>query len=461
MTVRTTPTPPPVRARPARRRFGLADLLGPLAIFSVVAVVCLWLANQGLSGLTSPERSIGSFGLLTGLLAADLMLLQVVLLARIPWVERAWGHDLLVRRHRLLGFASFWFMIAHVALYAVERLGRGGGAAVWAVFVTDSWMLFATVGTLLVIGVTITSIRYARRKLRYESWHLLHLYAYLGIAFAFPHQLVDGADFHQTYAQIYWWTLYLFSLGTILVYRVGWPLWRSLYHRMRVESVRPEIPGVISVTVRGHRLDRLRTRSGQFFVWRFFDGPGWSRGNPYTISAAPQQDRLRMTIQAAGDGSTRAARLRPGTRVFIEGPYGTMTAERRRHPRMLLMAAGVGVTPIRALLEDSPYAPGETTLIYRYTEHEHAVLTAEIDEIAARRGVRVCYLPGPRRADGSWQPAGPHRLDDAEALAGLVPDLTHHDAFVCGPPQWIAAARKALHRAGAARDQVHTEDFAW
>lgn len=458
MTARPTMAPPPVRARPAPRKFGLADLLGPLAILSVVAVVCLWLANQGLGGL---DRAVGSLGLLTGLLASDLMLLQVVLLARIPWVERAWGHDLLVRRHRLLGFASFWFMIAHVALYAVERLGRGGASALWAVFVTDSWMLFATVGTLMVIGVTITSIRYARRKLRYESWHLLHLYAYLGIAFAFPHQLADGADFHATYAQIYWWTLYLFSLGTILVYRVGWPVWRSLYHRMRVESVRPEVPGVISVTVRGHRLDRLRTRSGQFFVWRFFDGPGWSRGNPYTISAAPQQDRLRVTIQAAGDGSTRAARLRPGTRVFIEGPYGTMTAERRRHPRMLLMAAGVGVTPIRALLEDSPYAPGETTLIYRYTEHEHAVLTAEIDEIAARRGVRVCYLPGSRRADGSWQPDGPRRLDDAEALARLVPDLAHHDAFVCGPPSWTTAARKALHRAGVARDQVHTEDFAW
>jgi predicted ferric reductase len=455
---------PPVPKRPTRRGFGPADLLGPLAIFSVVAVVCLWLADQGLASLGGLDRAIGSLGLLTGLLASDLMLLQVVLLARIPWVERAWGHDLLVRRHRLLGFASFGSMIAHVALYAVERLGRDGGSALsrlWAVFVTDSWMLFATVGTLLVIGVTITSIRYARRKLRYESWHLLHLYAYLGIAFALPHQIADGADFHTTYAQIYWWSLYLFSLGTILVYRVGWPLWRSLYHRMRVESVRPEIPGVISVTVRGHRLDRLRTRSGQFFVWRFFDGPGWSRGNPYTISAAPQPDRLRITIQAAGDGSARAARLRPGTRVFIEGPYGTMTAERRRHPRMLLMAAGVGITPIRALLEDSPYAPGETTLIYRYTEDEHAVLTTEIDDIAARRGVRVRYIAGPRRADGSWQPAGAHRLDDAEALSRLVPDLGHHDTFVCGPPQWTTAARKALYRAGVARDQVHTEDFAW
>jgi len=453
-----------IHRRRAAARFGWADLLGPVGIGSVVAVVCLWLRNQGLANIAG-DRGIGSLGLLTGLVASDLMLLQVVLMARIPWVERAWGHDLLARRHRWVGFTSFWLMTAHVGIFAAERLTRGDGTAwprLWAMFITDPWMLFATLGTMMLCGVVVSSIRRARRRLRYESWHLLHLYAYLGIAFAFPHQLSDGADFHDPVARIYWWTLYLVAASTIVVYRIGVPLWRSLYHRMRVADVHTEGPGVVSVTMNGHRLDRLRAKSGQFFIWRFLDGPGWSRGNPYTISAAPHRDRLRITIQVAGDGSSRAAGLRPGTRVLIEGPYGTLTAQRRRHPRMLLVASGVGITPMRALLEDAPYGPGETALIYRFTREEHAIFTTELDEIASRRGVQVHYVPGSRRADDSWLPAGfEGESDDVEALTKLVPDIVGRDIFVCGPPGWVSSVRKALRRAGATRDQIQTEDFAW
>jgi ferredoxin-NADP reductase len=223
-----------------------------------------------------------------------------------------------------------------------------------------------------------------------------------------------------------------------------------------------EAPGTVSITLKGHRLDKMKTASGQFFVWRFLDGPGWSRGNPYTLSAAPTSDRLRITIKAAGDGSERAARLTPGTRALIEGPYGTLTARRRTQPRILLIAAGIGITPMRALLEDTPYAPGETTLIYRYSEEQHAVFADELRQIAGRRGVELIFLPGPRRADTSWQAAGPaHPGDDAQVLRSLVPDIAHRDIYVCGPPVWITAVRKAARGAGAHRDTVHTEEFAW
>lgn len=453
----------PVR-RSRSAGFGWADLLGPIGILSTVSVGCLFVLDQGVIGLVSWPSGIGSWGLLTGLVSWHLMVLQVIMLARIPWVERAWGHDLLTHRHRWIGFVSFWLMIAHVVAYMIERSMRGSGVltAWWQLFVLDSWMLWATVGTLLIIAVVVLSVRAARRRMRYEPWHLLHLYAYLGMALALPHQISDGADFHTTWAQAYWWTWYLGSLAAILVFRLGLPVWRSGYHRLRVASVDVEAPGVVSVNVTGRHLDRMRTRSGQFFIWRFRDGPGWTRGNPYTISAAPSDDRLRVTIQAVGDGSGRAARLRPGTPVYVEGPYGTMTAQRRRHPRALFVAAGVGITPIRALLEDMPYAPGEATLIYRYSDQQHAIFIPELDELAARRGVIAHYLPGGRRTDGSWQAAGTGSdVDDAEALHRLVPQIAATDVFVCGPPRWITAIKAAARRAGADRMDLHSEDFAW
>jgi len=459
----TQTTPAIALRRPPARRFGWADLLGPIGILSTVIVLGVWIADQGLASLTTLDRAVGSLGLLTGLVSWHLMILQVLLLARIPWVERAWGHDLLTHRHRWVGFASFWFMLAHVAAYMFERSERAGGAVLqawWQLFVLDSWMLWATTGTLLIVVVVALSIRAARRSVRYEPWHLLHLYAYLGMALALPHQLADGADFHQSWTQVYWWTFYVGSLAAVLIFRLGLPIWRSAYHKMTVASVDVEAPGVVSVNVRGRHLDRMRTESGQFFTWRFRDGPGWTRGNPYTISAAPTDDTLRVTIQAVGDGSDRAARLKPGTAVYVEGPYGTMTARRRRHPHLLLVAAGVGITPIRALLEDTPTGPGDSALIYRYTDEQHAIFKPEIDRLAAERGVTVHYLPGPRRHDGSWQAAGP-AATDADGLRALFPQVANADIFVCGPPKWIGAVRRSAMRCGTRRRDIHSEDFAW
>ncbi len=438
----------------------------------MVAVVGLWLLRGGAVRLFFPgaglDARLDSFGLLTGLVSADLMLLQVLLLARIPWVERAWGHDVLTRRHRWFGFVSFWLMGAHVIAFAAERLVRLNAPSLapwWDLFVLNRWMLWASVGTLLIVVVTLTSIRVARRRLRYEAWHLIHLYGYLGVGLALPHQIIDGVDFQSRIARSYWWTAWALTAAAVIVFRLALPTWRSLRHRLRVVEVIPEAPAVVSVVVSGRRLNRLPINSGQFFVWRFRDGPGWTRGHPYTISAAPTDDRLRITARTDGDSGERLAGLTPGTSAVIEGPYGTMTAERRRRPRMLMCAAGVGITPIRALLEEIELSPGEATLIYRFSRPGQGILIDELTGIAARKGVELIMLPGRRRADGSWQaePAtGPEPgRSDADALLALVPDLVERDIYVCGPPDWIAALTTAARACGAVRDQLHSEDFAW
>ncbi len=450
--------------RAARRDQWAADLLGAAAIASIVVVFFIWIQNEGLDSLLSLDRALSSLGLITGLLSANLMLVQTVMLARIPWVERAWGHDLLAHRHKLAGYWSFWLMIAHVVLFAIQRVQREPAAALDAlahVFVLDSWMLWATIGTLMIVGVVVTSIVAARRRLRYESWHLLHLYAYLGMAFALPHMIADGTDFHSVGMQVYWWSIYGLTLGAILFYRVFRPVARSLHHRLRVESVALEGQNVVTIVVGGRDLDAFRTRSGQFFIWRFLGSKGWTRGHPYTISAAPTDDRLRVTIQAVGDGSARAMRVRPGDRVIVEGPYGTMTSARRTRPRMLLMAAGVGITPLRALLEDTDYRPGEADLIYRYRDADHLILGQELDLLASERGATVHYSPGNRRADGAWRSTEDPAPDDVAALRALVPDVAERDAYLCGPEAWLKAATRALRAAGVPARRIHTEIFAW
>ncbi len=453
----------PTGRRPARPGSNGGDLVLAVVALSVAVVLGLWVAHRGGQDLLGGTgAALTSLGRVTGLVAADLLLVQVLAMARIPAAERAFGQDRLARWHRLLGFTSFSLMLAHVVLITLGYAATaqaGVAGELWSLVWTYPGMLLATAGTGLLVLVVVTSVRAARRRLRYESWHLLHLYAYLGVGLALPHQLWTGTDFvFSPWARAYWWTLYGLALGMVLAYRLGVPLVRTLRHRVVVSRVVEEGPGVVSLHLTGRRLNRLSARSGQFFVWRFLDGPGWSRGHPFSLSARPHHSMLRITVKDLGDGSRSLAEIPPGTRVLLEGPYGALTADRRTRTSATLMAAGIGITPLRALLEEMP--PG-ATLIYRARDESELVLRVELDALAARHGHRIVYLLGPRAGDASWLPESWGHVDDATALRHLVPDIADHDVFVCGPEAWTDAALAALAAAGVPDDQVHLERFTY
>ena len=194
-------------------------------------------------------------------------------------------------------------------------------------------MMLATAGTVALIAVVVTSIRAARRRMRYESWHLIHLYAYLGVGLALPHQLWAGADFTASpVATVFWWGLWIAAVAAVVLWRVITPLTRSLRHRIRVLAVVRESPDVVSIVMSGQGLDRLGLQAGQFCQWRFLGRPGWTRAHPFTVSAVPTPTRLRITVRSAGDGTRALAALTPGAPVVVEGPYGVMSAARRRPP---------------------------------------------------------------------------------------------------------------------------------
>jgi predicted ferric reductase len=416
--------------------------------------------------MTTIAGALTSIGRLTGLVASDLLLIQVLLIARIPMVERSYGQDELARRHRLVGFWSFNLMLAHlVAIVIGYALAANLNPFVqfWEMTVDYPGMLLALAGTLLLVLVTVTSIRTARKKLRYESWHLLHLYAYLGVGLALPHQLWTGQEFLSSpVATIYWWGLWIAAVAAILIWRVGVPLYRTFAHDLRVTAVVRESPDVISVWMHGRNLLDMPVAAGQFFNWRFLSGAGWSRSHPYSLSGAPTADTLRITVKDLGDGSHALADVRPGSRVVIEGPYGRLHAGVRTRPSVTLMASGIGISPLRALLEELPAAPGEVTLLYRARDQKDLVLREEIEAIAARTGARVFYLLG-RRMPGraSWLPESAGTMTDNAALTQLVPDIARNDVFLCGANEWMDAARRAALDCGVPAGNIHDERFSW
>ncbi len=442
-------------------------LSGALLWLAMLLVTAWWVSDGGVRDLGSWASALTSTGRLTGLLGSVLLLAQVLLMARLPVLERAFGQDRLAAQHRLVGFTSLNLVLAHVGLitwgYAAGRLA-GTPGTLWNLSVSYPGMLLAVAATACLLLVMVTSVRAARRRLRYESWHLLHLYAYLGVGLALPHQLWTGQQFTSSpWRTAFWWSAWAAAAGSILVWRVGRPLAINLRHQLRISDVVEEAPGVWSVHLTGRRLDLMDVEAGQFLTFRFLGRQGWSRGHPYSLSAAPDGRRLRLTVQAVGDGSARIRSLRPGTRVLVEGPYGRLGARARTRRKVAFLGAGVGTAPLRALADALPYAAGEAVYVERFTVHP--LFANEVDTLAHRRGLHVHRLPGHRRADDSWlgremHPAW-HQLDDTTALRALVPDIAERDVFVCGPPAWTEAVTRALTGARVPAANIHCELFGW
>jgi predicted ferric reductase len=451
--------PAPARRASARKpAIGAFELL-LLFIGNAVVVAGLWLRGGELTGIDSTAALLTSVGRLTGLLGAYLVLVQLLLMARVPALKRVLSFDRLTVWHRRNGRLALILLLAHAVLITVGYALRGQigiPRQVWLLLTTYSGVLTATASLLALIAVVVTSVVLVRRKLRYEAWYFVHLYAYLGVALAFSHQMDTGRDFiGDPVAQLYWKALYAVTLGALIGFRVAVPLARAAYHRIRVVDVFEEAPGVVTLTLTGHRLDRLNARSGQFFLFRFLTRDRWWEAHPYSLSAAPDGSTLRITVKALGDFSAQLAHVHPGTYVLAEGPFGAFTAARRSRRRAVLIAGGVGITPIRALLEDIPARFGDLTLLYRAIDHEDTIFRDELDELAHRRGVAVHYVLGDHRHPSA------RSLLSAGHLHQLVPDIAACDVFLCGPPPMMRTLRRSLRRAGVPARQIVTEQFAF
>ncbi|EPD61347.1 ferric reductase-like transmembrane domain-containing protein [Streptomyces sp. HGB0020] len=438
-----------VSAAPAAPRSPAGAVLA-LLWAGVAAVLALWWVDTG--SVVGTAGVLTGAGRIAGLLCGYACAVLVGLMARVPLLERRVGSDRVARWHAMAGRYTVCLLVAHIVLILLGYAAQDS-ASVWhetvTVILDYPEMLKATAGTVILFAVGITSARAVRRRTGHEFWYYVHLLTYAAVFLAFGHQLALGNDLNgNLLATAAWYALYLGVAALVLWFRILVPVRLNLRHRLRVESVHREAPGVFSVVVRGRDLDELGAQAGQFFRWRFLGaGLGWT-STPYSLSAPPRRDLMRITVKALGDHSAAVALLRPGTRVWAEGPYGSLTADRRTAPKSLLIAAGVGITPLRALFET---LPGEVTLLYRARTAEDLALGGELEAIARWRGAQVHYaLNGP---DGSRPDLSP------QALRANFPDLAGHDVYICGPHGFARDLYEALRAAGVSDRRIHHESF--
>ncbi|MGP3691505.1 ferredoxin reductase family protein [Streptomyces sp. IBSNAI002] len=427
------------------RTFAAAVLLGALA------VTALWVDRVELVDRADVLWSIPAR--LCGLLGGYGILVMLFLMARVPAVEHGVGADRLIRWHARGGRWVLALCVAHAVFATFSYMAATGLGLVDAVVRVHLYypaIAAATVGTVILIAVGMASMRAIRNRISHEAWSLVHLCSYLGGALGFLHQLT-GPEVSASGFYTWTWTLLHTVVAVTLVwYRIVVPVCAALRHRMRVVEIRHEGPDVVSVVVEGRRTRELGAEPGQFFRWRFADRRMWRTALPLSLSQPVDGDRMRVTVKALGDHTRRLRRVRPGTRVFATGPFGALTAQRFDGGKVLLLAGGIGITPLRALFESLPTAPGELTLLYRASHEGDLVLRGELEAIARRRGAEIHFLLGPRSSSDPLTP---------QALATLVPDLADHTVFLCGSPGLVRAATAALTEAGTPRRRIHAESF--
>ncbi len=452
---RPTAKPGPRRTRsrpgpaPAPR---VTDALATIAGIGLGVAIAMALWGESLGALRVPGGWVTLAARLAALTGTYLMLVMVVLMSRIPWLERSVGQDRLVRWHRRIGGWPIGLIALHIVLVTwgyAEASSVGFFKQFWTFLVRYPDIPESLAAFALLVTAGVTSAKIARRRLKYETWWIVHLCTYLALGLAFFHQIRIGVMFLTSpVLRVVWIAIWVAVVVSVVSFRVAIPVWRNLRHRLRVGSVVQEAPDVYSVIVAGRQLSQLAVSGGQFFQWRFLAPGLWWHAHPYSLSALPRPPFLRVTIKGLGDQSRAVARLKKGTRVIVEGPYGTFTRHRLTTRRVVLIGAGVGMTPLRALLEDLPPST-DVSVVVRAKSADHVVHGREVADLVAQREGHYFELVGSRDEV---------RLDE-RALRGLVGTLHDADVYVCGPAEFTEAVVATARRLGARPTRLHFETF--
>lgn len=445
----------PVREKAAWSR---PEVVYLLFFANALVIFVLWWASSGFEITRSASDALNGLGRITGLIGTYLVLCQLLLMARTAWLEAAFGFEKMAVLHKWNGYAAVGLILAHAVFQTLGyQLGDGKDVAQQlGDFVANyEGLLGAIVALGLFVAIAAVSISIARRHLKYETWYYVHLYSYLAVALAFSHQLATGVDFAGNPVFVFYWSfLYVYVIGLLVIHRVAKPLLAYERHRFRVQSVHKEARGVFSVYIAGRELDHFGAQAGQFAIWRFLDRTRWWQAHPFSISAIPHGRLLRITVKNIGDFTSSIHNLKPGTPVLVEGPFGKFT-ERPALRKVLLIAGGIGITPIRPLAEEMAGDGFDVRILYRAHGHGDLVFKQELDSLAERPGVRLDYLltedGARRRPKDSWfRP---------EVLATLVPEIKERVVYVCGPARMTAAVVSSLQQLGVPPGQIRTEAF--
>jgi len=441
-------------SRPAKKLL----ILSPF-VLSLLVIVGFWWTGSSSLLTTSFSSACICLGRLSGLLLVYTIMVQFLLMGRTAWIEKTFGLDKLSQLHAVNGFATLIFLVLHPTLLIIgyASLTRSNVVEQFLTFMTTYEGVFlASVAFLLLIVVILLSMSIVRKRLNYEFWYFAHLFTYLAVILAWGHQLAVGEDFGTRHVfVVFWYFLYTAVFGNFIFFRFLKPLYQSFTQQFVIENIVKENDQVLSLLIGGKKLERLHIQAGQFVMVRFLAKNLWWESHPFSVSKLPDGKNFRISIKQLGDFTRKLTRLSIGTTVIVEGPFGIFTPAEISQPKVLCIAGGIGITPIRALVEHCTQAKKNTVLLYSNSLPSEIVFQEELAQLAAHSSFTVHYVIS---QDPKY--AGEKGRIDQRKIFKLVPDFKERDIYICGPWPMTKALISLLTALGVPRQQLHFEKFA-
>jgi len=414
-----------------------------------------WFIKSGDLLFLGPAGLFISLGRITGLLAVYLVLWQLVLIGRVKFLEKVFGLDRLAIVHHFNGLLSWLFIILH-PIFLIIGYGKSGQRGFWEQTGEFLWrgddLLTAFLSLVIFIGVIFVSVAAIKKRLKYEAWYFIHLLTYLGIIWAFGHQLELGNDLRNIYFAVYWYLLYIGAVGLLVYFRFLKPAYLFYSHRFYVERVVRENDQVVSLYIGGRDIQKFNYQSGQFAIFRFLDKKLFLEAHPFSFSSLPGDNYFRITIKNLGDfTATLAGRLQPRTPVLIDGPHGVFTTKRTVNQKLALIAGGIGITPIYAIFAGN--STSDQVLFYTEQTVDKLIFRKELEILQGTKR-KIHYILSQANVNNSET----GRLDE-EKIKRSLPDYLERDFFICGPPLMIKAIRQTLINLGIRQRRIYFEKF--
>ncbi len=430
-----------------------------LLIANAVVIVLFWFHSSGvLVGQNLPFTLI-AIGRLSGLIAVYTVLLQFFFMGRLPMLEGAFGLDRLSRIHHKNGTLSFYFLVLHPILlifgYKISL-----GVSVWQqlktfLFNTED-VIWAFIALILFVIVVASSIKISRSRLKYEYWYYIHIITYLAVFLALPHQISIGEDIiGNNLFYWYWITLYTVVFAIHLAFRFIRPVYNFYKQKFVVSRVVRENYNTVSVYIKGNHLDKFNIHPGQFMIFRFLIKGLWWQAHPFSLSKFPDSNELRITVKELGDFTDSVKNILPGTKILIDGPYGVFTNFFGISNKVLLIAGGIGITPIRSLMEEMLKGGKDVVLLYGNRKQEDIVFKNEIEELVSKYPAKVNFVLSEEESF-----VGEKGYIDEEKIKRLVPDFLSREIYLCGPPPMMEKVITTLTKSGVKSSKLHYERFA-
>jgi predicted ferric reductase len=423
-------------------------------VFLLTAITTVILSNQINSFDLVNTYLIGQ---ILGVLGISCLSMQFFLSSRFKFLERAVGLEKIMAWHQANGKLATYFLCLHPVLIFWDQIFIGDSIVssfidIW--YTLTPFHVLGEIALILVLFTVLVTIFSRRLKLNYEHWKIIHKVAYVIIILGFIHSFFVGSNLAPPQPTFYWWVALLTLVTISVLHRY---VFRRIYH-YEVVRIQPETGTVRSIYMKPvTEADRFSYDPGQFAFIRFFSPDLSSEEHHFTLSSAPGEENISISVKELGDYTSTLGKLAVGAKATIQGPYGVFSNRGYSGPTVFI-AGGIGITPvmsmIRNLVKTNPAKP--TTLIYANKNLADIAFHQELNEITEKNSwLKVVHV-----LSDEEHPDFYHGYISKEILEKEVPELNQATIFLVGPPPMMAAVEKVLVELNVNKDNVFTERFA-